>query len=97
MPLLITISPKLPPQFLICALVDGDQFLPLAGNNAGDVFLKFVVMPGLDKVLPAFDSEYDVDVDLGVGICHERRMALLTELGNLFLSGFYKYGAPTEL
>ena len=48
----------------------------------------------LDEVLPAFDSEHDVDVNLCVGVGHVRKMPLLTELGNLFSVRFYKDSAP---
>ena len=71
-------------------VVDGNQFLVLTGDNAGDVFLKFVVMFGFDEVLSAFDGEHDMDVDLRVSVGHVRKMPLLTELRNLFLVGFYK-------
>ena len=49
----------------------------LTGDNAGDVFLK-------DEVLPAFNREYSLDVNLRIGVCHGRKMPLLTELGNPF-------------
>jgi hypothetical protein len=71
-------------------IVYGNQFLPLAGDNACDVFLKFVIMFRLDEVSPTFDSEHDVDINLRVGICHEPKMPLLTELENLFSFGSTK-------
>ena len=71
-------------------IVYGNQFLILTGNNAGDVFLKFVVMVRLDEALPAFDGEHDMDVDLRVGVGHASKMPLLTELENLFSFGATK-------
>ena len=65
-------------------IVNGDELLFLTGNDAGDIFLKFVVIFGFDEVLPAFDCEYDVNVDLRVGIGHLRKMPLLAELENIF-------------
>ena len=65
-------------------VVNGDHFLFLTGDNAGDVFLKLVVVRGSDEVLPALNSEYDLDINLRVGVCHARKMPLLAELENLF-------------
>lgn len=59
---------------MIGHVVDGDHFLVLGRDNAGDVFLEFVVVFGFDEVLPAFDGEDDVDVDLGVGVGHARKI-----------------------
>jgi len=78
-------------------IVYGDELLFLTGDDAGDVFLKFVVMFGFDEVLPAFNSEHNMNVNLRIGICHAPKMPLLTELENLFLSGFYKDVAPMVL
>jgi hypothetical protein len=47
--------------------------------------------------LAAFDGKHDMDVNLGVGVGHARKMPLLTELGNLFRCGCYKYVAPMAL
>jgi hypothetical protein len=82
---------------MIRHIVDGDQFLLLTGNNAGDVFLEFIVVFRRDKILPAFDREHDVDVNLRVSVGHAPKMPLLTELENLFLFGFYKDVAPLAL
>ena len=65
-------------------IVDDDQFLFLAGDDAGDEFLQFVVVFRRDEILPAFNGEHDVNVNLRVGVCHAPNMSLLTELGNSF-------------
>ena len=78
-------------------IIDGDQFLFLAGDDAGDVFLQFVVVFGHDEILPAFDGEHDVKVNLRVGVCHARNMSLRTELGNSFLFWFLQIGQPYGL
>ena len=46
--------------------------------------MEFVVALWRDEVLPAFDGEHDLNVDLCVGVGHARKMPLLTELGNHF-------------
>ena len=77
-------------------IVYGDQFLFLCGDDAGDVFLQFVVMLWQDEVLPPFNGKHDLDVNLRIGIGHEPKMPLLTELENffvLFLQRFRPYGA----
>jgi len=51
--------------------------------------LKFVVVHRLDGILPAFESEHDLETDLRAGAGHAPNMPLLTELENLFYSGFY--------
>jgi hypothetical protein len=65
-------------------VVNDDQFLFLTGDNASDVFLQLVVVFGLDEILPAFNGKYDMNINLRVGIGHEPKMPLLTELENLF-------------
>jgi len=52
---------------------------------------------GVDKALALTDSEYDVDVNLGVGISHGRNMPLLRSLENIIWPAFYKDIAPTAL
>ena len=69
---------------MIGHIIDGYQLLSLTGDNAGDIFLKFVVTFGFDEVLSAFDSEHNTDLNLSVGVGHDWKMPLLTELGNLF-------------
>jgi len=59
-------------------------------DDAGDVFLKFVVVLRFNEVLPAFDREHDMEINLRAGICHEPKMPLLTELENLFSFGSTK-------
>src|ERR1039458_4127593 len=78
-------------------IVYRNQLLLLTGDDAGDVFLKFVVVFRLDEVLPAFDGEHNMEIDLRVGVGHASKMPLLTELENLFYSAFYKDFAPTAL
>jgi len=50
-----------------------------------------------DEILPAFDGKHDMDVNLGIGVGHARKMPLLTEPGNLFRCGCYKYVVPMAL
>ena len=69
---------------MIRHIVDGDQFLFLAGDDAGDEFLQFIIVFRRDEILPAFNGEHDVDINLRVGVCHTRNMSLLTELENPF-------------
>lgn len=84
---------------MIGHIVDGNQFLFLRRNNAGDVFLQFVVVLRRDEILPAFDGEHDVNINLRVGICHAQKMPLLAELENLFrlvLQRCRAYGASRD-
>ena len=55
---------------MIRHVVDSDQLLPLRCYNSSDVLLQFVVVNGIDEVLPAFHGEYDLNVDLRVGVSH---------------------------
>ena len=70
---------------MIRHIVDRNQLLLLSGDDAGDVFLQFVVVFRLDEALPAFNGEHDVDVNLHVGVGHAQKMPLLTELENQFI------------
>jgi hypothetical protein len=48
-----------------------------------------------EEVLPPFNGKYDLDVNLRVGIGHESKMSLLTELEKsfvLFLQICHAYG-----
>ena len=65
-------------------IIDGDQFLSLAGHDAGDEFLQFVIVFRWNEILPAFDGEHNMDVNLRVGIGRLIKMPLQTELENLF-------------
>ena len=65
-------------------IVDGNELLFLTGDDASDVFLKFVIVLRLDEILSAFHREHDVNVDLCVGVGHAREC-------------FYKDVAPTAL
>jgi hypothetical protein len=77
---------------------DGYQLSFLAGDNAGNVFLQFVVVRHPDQVLPTFGGpNHDTNANLRAGVCHGREMPHLTELKNLFLFGFYKDIAPAAL
>ena len=78
-------------------IVYRNQFLLLPRDNAGDVFLQFVVVFRLDEALPAFNGEHDMEIDLRVGVGHAPKMPLLTELENLFYSQSYRDFAPTAL
>ena len=73
-----------------------NQLLFLSRDDAGDIFLQFVVAFRLDEALPAFNGEHDVDINLRVGIGHAPRMPLLAELENHFiyvLQRCHAYGA----
>src|SRR5882724_4180969 len=76
-------------------IVDDNQLLFPTGNDAGDVFLQLVVMFWIEEVLPAFDGEHNMDINLRVGVGHASKMPLLTELENLFFGCFYKDFTPT--
>jgi hypothetical protein len=65
-------------------IIDRNQLLLLSRDNSGNVFLKFVVMLRLDKILSALDGENNMKIDLPVRVCHELKMPLLPELENLF-------------
>ena len=62
----------------------GCNFIP---GRRDDVL---VVIFGNDEILPALHGEYNVNIKLRVGVCHARKMPLLTELENFFRLGFYK-------
>ncbi len=53
---------------MIGHIVNRDQLLSLGSNNSGNVFLKFVIVLGIDEVLSAFDGEHDLNVDFSVGV-----------------------------
>jgi hypothetical protein len=76
-------------------IVYGNQLVPLRGDDAGDVFLQFVIVFRRDEILPAFNGKNDVQINLRVGICHSEYIAP-TEL-KLFLFCFYKDFGPTGL
>src|SRR5205814_10499644 len=48
----------------------GNQFLAAFGNNAGDVLVKRISVFRGDKILPAFDGEDDLNINLGICVCH---------------------------
>ena len=60
-------------------IVYGNQLLPLRGDDAGDVFLQFVIVFRRDEILPAFHRKHDVKINLCVGIGHAWNISLLTE------------------
>ena len=60
-------------------VVDSDQFLTLRCHDSGDVLLQFVVVNGIDEVLPAFHGEHDLNVDLSICV-GPRSFLLLIEL-----------------
>jgi len=74
-----------------------NQLLRLGGNDARDVFLQLVIVFRPDDVLPALNRKNNVYIDLGIGVGHDPKMPLLTELENLFLPSSYKDVAPTAL
>jgi len=61
------------------------------------LFVSLVLLFAASALAETAPIKLDVDVDLRVGIGHEPKMPLLTELENLFCSGFYNYFAPTVL
>ena len=88
--------------------MNGEQFLAFSANDAGDVFLEFFFVLRPDKILPSFYGEYDLNIDLRVGISHDHAapngaffaklfisitMSLLRSFGRRFV-GFYKHAAP---
>ena len=77
-------------------IVYGNRLVPLGGDDAGDVFLQFVIVFRRDEILPAFNGKHDVQINLRVGICH-LKYAAPTELKYLFVRGFLQicraYGA----
>jgi hypothetical protein len=46
------------------------QLLFLAGDDAGDVFMEFLLPLRPDEVLPSFDRKDHLDVDLALGVGH---------------------------
>src|SRR5215469_707358 len=60
--------------------------MSLLGNDAGDVFLQFVVVFGRNEALPAFNRKNDVDINLCVRVGHAPNMSLLRSWGNIFLA-----------
>ena len=55
--------------------MQGQKLLPALGRNASDVLLRRFFEFRANEVLAGFDSENNLDVDLGVSIGHEERMA----------------------
>ena len=55
---------------MVWHVIDRYQFLALSGDDAGHVFLKFIVMLSLGQALPSLHSENNLNVDLGVRIRH---------------------------
>src|SRR6266705_2386384 len=53
-------------------VVDGDWLLPLSCDDSGYVLLQLVVMGWINQILSAFHSEHNLNVNLGVGVGHER-------------------------
>ena len=50
--------------------MDGNKFLAVARDDAGDVAVEFFFSFGGDEILAAFDGKHDLNVDLCVGVCH---------------------------
>ena len=74
-------------------IVNCYQFLTAFGNDASDIFLQFIIMIMPDEVLPAFNSEDYMNINLRVGIGHIQKMRPATKLGNLFVRIGRAYGA----
>ena len=56
--------------------IDLYDFLSPIGNNAGDVSVKFLFVVFWNKRLSTLNSEYDMDVELGICICHRSSLSL---------------------
>jgi hypothetical protein len=69
---------------MIRHIIDRNQLLILNRDNARDVLLEFLVVFPFYQVLPAFDREDHVNIDLRVGIGHALKMPLLRELEKSF-------------
>ena len=82
---------------MIGHVVNGNQFVPLLGNNAGEVFLQLVVVFGRNEVLPAFNRKNDMDINLCVRVCHAPNMSLPWSLGNVFWALYYIDHGPLDL
>ena len=72
---------------VIRQVVYGDEFSLLTGDDAGNVFLQFVVVLRQNEILSAFNGKHDVELDLGVGLGQVRKIPLLMELESLFCLG----------
>ena len=59
--------------------IDRDQFLTLISDDAGDVFVQFLVELGCDARLAVLNREDRLNVDLREGVGHEvsRRILLI--------------------
>jgi hypothetical protein len=68
---------------MIRHVVDGDKLLTPSGDDAGEVFLQFIIVFSPDQVLPALYSENNMDVNLCVGVGHD--MPLRWSLSQFFL------------
>src|SRR5207237_6020636 len=85
---------------IILHVVNGDQLLPLRGHDSSNVLLKLIVMFRINKVLPAFNGEHDLNVNLSVGVSHIRssRSLVAEYVGPTGLGGvslwFYKDAGP---
>ena len=79
---------------MIRHIVYGDQFVLLARDDSGHVFLQFVVVRGFDQVLASFHGKDDVDIDLGIRVGHGAEDAAPDGACESNLDWFYKYVAP---
>jgi len=70
---------------MVWEIIDCYQFVFLTCNDPADVFLEFIIVFGLNEILPSFDREHDVNINLRVRVGHAQKMPLLTELGIIFL------------
>ena len=50
--------------------IDLNDGLIFAVDDAGDIFVEFIFVWFWDRGLSSFDSENDVNVELGVCVCH---------------------------
>ena len=55
---------------MIRQVVNGDQLLLLAGDDAIHVLLQFVFELGTNQILPPLHGKNDVNINLRVGVGH---------------------------
>ena len=83
--------------------IDLNDGLIFAVDYAGNISVEFIFVGFWDKGLSSFDSEDDVNVELGVGISHDVfPLGNISHIAPLGLGGygypvFYKHIAPLGL
>jgi len=84
----------------LCTYLYGVQFLFLICNDTCHIFLQFLSECFFNKILPSFYSKYNLNINLGICICHFLffviYISLLTELISFLISlllTFSSFGA----